>query len=47
MLIISGPRVAKWVGGRVPALDGWQDFSGQNVKERFFFFSFSGFLFPL
>ena len=45
MFIISGPAVAKWVGGRIPGSDGWQDFSGQNVKDLSFFFSFCGFFF--
>lgn len=45
MFIISGPAVAKWVDGRVPGLSGWQDFSGQNVKDLSFFFSFCGFVF--
>ena len=45
MFIISGPAVAKWVGGRIPGSDGWQDFSGQNVKDLSFFFSFCVFFF--
>ena len=45
MFIISGPVVAKWVGGRIPGSDGWQDFSGQNVKDLSLFFSFCGFFF--
>lgn len=46
MFIISDPAVAKWVGGRVPGPDGWQDFSGQNVKDLSSFFSFCGFFSP-
>lgn len=47
MFIISGPIVAKWEGGRIPGSDGWQAFSGQNVKDLFFFSSFCGFCSPL